>query len=50
MRPRVIAGTRLHRESAIDKVIDWPTLDFLMFLVVLAVTAPWSSWDHWSDE
>lgn len=30
-------------------MIDWPTVDILMFLLVIVATAPWSGWDDNSD-
>ena len=30
-------------------MIDWPTIDVLMFLLVIVATAPWSGWDDRSD-
>lgn len=30
-------------------MIDWPTIDMLLFLLVILATAPWSGWDDGSD-
>jgi hypothetical protein len=30
-------------------MIDWPTIDILLFLLVIVATAPWNGWDDGSD-
>jgi hypothetical protein len=35
--------------AAFDTVIDFSTIDLLLFLLVIVATAPWSGWDDWND-
>jgi hypothetical protein len=31
-------------------MIDWPSIDVLLFLLVIVATAPWGGWDDGKDD
>jgi len=40
---------RQNQAGSVDTVMDFSTLDLLMFLLVIVATAPWNGWNDRDD-